>query len=76
MGRKADSPEVMLLIKKEQSANVVGVGELWMHPRISERSQTQKVCTAGLCLHKVSTTGEFMERSLSGVGGREGGVAT
>ena len=47
-----------------------------MHPRLCERSQAQKVCTAGHFLHKVSRTDEFvkMEGRLSGVGGGVKGV--
>ena len=54
--------------KKEQSDEW---SELGMHPRLCERSQAQKVCTAGHCSHKVSRTDEFvkMEGRLSGVGG-------
>ena len=42
-----------------------------MLPRLCERSQAQKVCTAGHCSHKVSRTDEFvkMEGRQSGVGG-------
>lgn len=36
--------------------------ELGMHPRIRERSQAQKVCTAWLCLDKVSRTDEFVKK--------------
>lgn len=54
--------------KKEQSTEW---WELGVRPRICERSQAQKVCTAWLCLHKVFRTDEFIkvERRLSGVGG-------
>ena len=59
--------------KKEQSAEWSEVGML---PRLCERSQAQKVCTAGHCLHKVSRIDEFvkMEGRQSGVGGGVEGV--
>ena len=42
-----------------------------MLPRLCERSQAQKVCTAGHCSHKVSRIDEFvkMEGRFSEVGG-------